>query len=92
MPSLNQDVLGRVQIPVAPFEEQRAIKTATMQRLLTGEQRLPGFSAPWTTMRLGDVMERIVGGGTPSRSNPNYWDGQIPWMTVKDFNTFDPSK
>jgi len=85
MPSLNQDVLGRVQIPVAPFEEQRAIadalsdvdaligrldaliakkraiKTATMQRLLTGQQRLPGFSAPWTTKRLGEIAETSTG-------------------------------
>jgi type I restriction enzyme S subunit len=61
-----------------------------MQQLLTGQTRLPGFSGEWEVRRLGDVLERIVGGGTPSRSNPNYWDGEIPWVTVKDFATFDP--
>lgn len=34
-------------------------------------------------LRLGDLA-RIVGGGTPSRSNPDFWNGQIPWVTVKD--------
>lgn len=28
----------------------------------------------------------IVGGGTPSRSEPRYWDGDIPWATVKDLD------
>ncbi len=35
------------------------------------------------TVRLGDIA-RIVGGGTPDRSNPEYWGGAIPWVTVKD--------
>jgi type I restriction enzyme S subunit len=34
--------------------------------------------------RLGEVC-RPVGGGTPSRSQPKYWNGDIPWATVKDF-------
>jgi type I restriction enzyme S subunit len=28
---------------------------------------------------------RIVGGGTPSRQNPRFWHGRIPWASVKDF-------
>jgi type I restriction enzyme S subunit len=26
----------------------------------------------------------VRGGGTPSKSNPFYWDGNIPWITPKD--------
>lgn len=29
---------------------------------------------------------RLVGGGTPPRSQPSYWNGQIPWASVKDFS------
>ncbi|MEQ8820125.1 MAG: restriction endonuclease subunit S [Sumerlaeia bacterium] len=32
---------------------------------------------------LGDLIT-IKGGGTPSRHNPAYWGGNIPWATVKD--------
>lgn len=39
-----------------------------------------------TTVRLGEVVE-IRGGGTPSRSVSDYWDGPIPWATVKDFKS-----
>ena len=44
----------------------------------------------WEVKRLGEVIEKIVGGGTPSRSNSAFWDGNIPWVTVKDFATFNP--
>jgi type I restriction enzyme, S subunit len=67
------------------------LKTATMQQLLTGKMRSPGFGkGKWSRHQLGDVVEKIVGGGTPSRANPDFWDGNIPWATVKDFSSFDP--
>jgi restriction endonuclease S subunit len=36
---------------------------------------------------LGDVC-KFVGGGTPSRAQSKYFQGDIPWATVKDFKTF----
>lgn len=45
--------------------KKRAIKTATMQQLLTGKQRLPGFAEKWATRRLGDVFELLLTGGQP---------------------------
>jgi len=43
----------------------------------------------WKQIKLGDCFDKIVGGGTPSRNIAGYWHGNIPWATVKDFNTFD---
>lgn len=42
----------------------------------------------WTVCRLGDVSLTITGGGTPSKSNPEYWHGDIPWASVKDLKDF----
>lgn len=39
----------------------------------------------WIYYRLSDIMD-LIGGGTPKTSNPDYWDGDIPWISVKDFN------
>ncbi|TVU53301.1 MAG: restriction endonuclease subunit S [Arthrospira sp. PLM2.Bin9] len=44
----------------------------------------------WEVKQLGDIVEKILGGGTPSRSNASFWNGDIPWVTVKDFATFNP--
>lgn len=46
----------------------------------------------WEVKRLGDYLEKIIGGGTPSRLISEYWDGEIPWATVKDFASFNPYK
>ena len=35
--------------------------------------------------RLSEIMD-LIGGGTPKTSVPEYWDGEIPWLSVKDFN------
>lgn len=38
----------------------------------------------WTKQKLGDLAE-IVSGGTPSSTNPSYWeDGNICWVTLSD--------
>ena len=34
---------------------------------------------------LNDVIN-IISGGTPKTSNPEYWDGDIGWLSVVDFN------
>lgn len=39
----------------------------------------------WKLVALGDVVN-LIGGGTPKRSEPDYWGGEIPWLSVKDFN------
>lgn len=37
----------------------------------------------WTTTRLADIAT-ILGGGTPSRSEPSYFGGHLPWVTPTD--------
>lgn len=32
-----------------------------------------------------DIIE-LIDGGTPRTSIPEYWNGNIPWLSVKDFN------
>ncbi len=70
--------------------KKRDLKQAAMQQLVTGQTRLPGFRGEWEVKRLGDVVEKLVGGGTPSRADPAFWGKEIPWVTVKDFATFHP--
>lgn len=45
----------------------------------------------WARVKLGDVLLSVIGGGTPSRNNPAYFNGQIPWFTVKDMHSLRPN-
>ncbi|KRM04865.1 type I restriction-modification system specificity protein [Liquorilactobacillus ghanensis DSM 18630] len=35
--------------------------------------------------RLSDIST-IISGGTPKKKVKEYWNGSIPWITIKDFN------
>ncbi|MFZ2967971.1 MAG: restriction endonuclease subunit S [Sulfuricurvum sp.] len=56
----------------------------------TPKLRFKEFSGEWKEKKLGDVA-KISAGGTPSRTNQNYWNGHIPWVstTLIDFNTIN---
>jgi type I restriction enzyme S subunit len=41
----------------------------------------------WAALPLGCVIASNTGGGTPSKQNPGYWNGLIPWASVKDIQS-----
>lgn len=41
------------------IEKKRSIKKGLMQQLLSGEQRLPGFSDEWAKVQLGELVDLI---------------------------------
>lgn len=54
------EILGTWDLAIekltALIEQKKLLKKGLMQRLLTGKQRLPGFSTPWKKVKLGDVF------------------------------------
>ena len=51
---------------------------STPEISLTVQLIHPFYTSSWEQRKLGDIAD-IVGGGTPSTGNPNYWDGDIDW-------------
>jgi len=41
----------------------------------------------WKEYTIGQIA-KIVGGGTPSTKNPEFWDGKIPWLIPKDLSNY----
>jgi type I restriction enzyme S subunit len=41
----------------------------------------------WKTYKLGDVAQ-IIGGGTPSTTKEEYWNGEIGWLTPRDLTGY----
>lgn len=61
-----------------------AVTCASLWRAASSE-RIERSRAP--VKQLGAVLKEIRGGGTPSKSDPRYWDGSIPWISPKDMKT-----
>lgn len=70
-PSLSEqekimDVLSNIEKLVEKtdqlIEKKRNIKQGTMQELLTGKRRLPGFSGAWEEINLGEICGKITTG------------------------------
>lgn len=65
------------------IDKKRDIKQATMQQLLTGQTRLPGFSGEWEACPLGDLGTTY--GGLVGKSKADFGHGSahyVPFVNV----------
>lgn len=62
------------------------IKQATMQQLLTGKQRLPGFSGEWELKQLADLANIQRGASPRPIDNPVWFDDRslVGWVRISD--------
>ena len=65
---------------------KQAVLTQAVAGKLTAEWRLGKDLGEWEEKKLNEIMT-FIGGGTPSKSNDDYWSGDIPWASVKDFKS-----
>ncbi len=62
--------------------KKRAIKQATMQQLLTGKTRLPGFTAEWEKKRIGDISTCLSTANNPRADLRD--DGDVEYIHYGD--------
>ena len=66
------------------YDKLQVLKKAMLEKMFpkngssVPEIRFKGFTDAWEQRKLGEIAD-IIGGGTPSTSNPSYWDGDIDW-------------
>ena len=99
------DCLGSLDDLIAAegrkLEALRQHKQGLMQQLFPqpGETqprlRLPEFqdTQEWHVAPLGKLFETTTG-GTPDRARPDYWGGEVPWVTtsIVDFNVIESTR
>lgn len=49
--------------------------------ILRPKMRFPEFEGDWDAMKLGEFTQ-WSSGGTPSKENSSYWNGEIPWISA----------
>ena len=94
VPKLNQKRLRSIQIPLPPLEVQEKIVAELdgYQKIVDGAKQIVENYKPtikinpdWPLVELGDkYLFQIESGGTPSSNKPEYWDGDIKWITLVD--------
>ncbi|WP_426978241.1 restriction endonuclease subunit S [Pseudarthrobacter sp. O4] len=91
--------LARLTVPFPPLSEQRAIaeilgalddKIAANTNLASTAEQLAAVefqqrvrALPFSEQTFGDVA-KVSGGGTPSTSVPEFWNGDVLWATPTD--------
>ena len=71
--ALHQDKLNKLKRLKKGFLQVLFANKTTSPKV-----RFANFTEEWEQRKLSDVAS-IVGGGTPSTSNPEYWEGDIDW-------------
>lgn len=74
----NPDLLNHIERVGKVFYEK------AIEKVLSKPDAAYGKASEWKTYKLGELIH-LVGGGTPKTTVPEYWNGEIPWLSVVDF-------
>lgn len=85
-------IVQRIEDLTRRMEEVRKLRqntTAEMKSLFFHKSRkiYTSLLSEFPEKPLGKCG-RILGGGTPSKQRPDFWDGEIPWVSAKDMKVF----
>lgn len=98
VPKLNQSNLLQIKIPVPPMEIQQKIvdEFESIEKMeLLNKDKIRNLNEQIDTIyykvkekyseqNISNVIS-IISGGTPSTSISEYWNGNIPWLSIADF-------
>lgn len=84
-----------IEATQAVIDRLQVVKKAMMAELLT--RGLPGRHTRFKQTEIGEVPDewdvaalgtvcKVTSGGTPSRDNPAYWNGGVPWVKTGEIN------
>ena len=79
-----RDLLKEIQAEKEKLIKEKQIKKEKPLPEITEEEKTFDIPENWMWVRLGEMILNHIGGGTPDKSNEAYWNGDIPWMSVKD--------
>lgn len=73
-------------------EQTKKLKKYMLQKMFpqngakVPEIRFDGFTYDWEQRKLGDVIDDMYNGQTPSRNKSEYWNGTIKWLSSGELN------
>lgn len=83
-------IVARVEEMVGKIEEVRSLRQKALEEAealrVSSAKAIFDELTQVRTQPLGDLVT-VQGGGTPSKQNPLFWDGSIPWISPKDMKS-----
>ncbi|MDW1939995.1 restriction endonuclease subunit S [Vibrio sp. 818] len=76
-------LLKRIAEEKAQLVKEKKVKKQKALPPIAEDEKPFELPSGWEWCRLGQIGYDL-GGGTPSKSNSKYWDGEIPWVSPKD--------
>jgi len=92
VPGLNRNDAYKLKIPLPPLpvQEEMVAEIEGYERVIAGARQAVESYRPrieiqpeWEWVELGEAAKQYSG-GTPSKQNPEFWEGAIPWVSPKD--------
>ena len=80
------ELLKRIQTEKSHLIKNGKIKKEKPLPSVSEEEKPYDLPDGWEWCRLGNVILQNIGGGTPSKSVSEYWNGDVPWASVKDLS------
>jgi type I restriction enzyme, S subunit len=81
------ELLKRIATEKARLVKAGEIKPPKPLSMETSESLQQELPNNWKWVPFGETINRHLGGGTPSKNNATYWDGDVLWASVKDIGT-----
>lgn len=85
------DLDNLITLQQRKLEKIKSMKKSYLYEMFPAEgeskpkRRFKGFTDDWENCKLEDISE-IIGGGTPSTTNNDYWDGNIDWYSPAEID------
>ncbi|HHV11308.1 MAG TPA: restriction endonuclease subunit S [Clostridiales bacterium] len=68
------------------IEKKKSIRDGALEDLISGRTRLDEFEGERKEYTIDDITLSIITGGTPSTVHPEYWGGNIPWLSSTEIH------
>lgn len=87
-----KDIDSLLTLHQRKYEKLLNIKKSMLEKMfpkegeVVPEIRFKGFTGAWEQRKIKDLAANTYGGGTPSTSNPDFWEGSIPWIQSSDLS------
>lgn len=80
---LLEEITKKEQLLESKYQQYQELKKYLMQQIFTQKLRFD-FSDEWKIVKLESLIKKGKAGGTPSSTNSDYYNGDIPFLSIKD--------